>query len=190
MKYFLTFLLVIIATATNAQAQTTTCTSYMLGGVITTNCQGSSQPRLGFNRYPALELKSFDYGKAMRNAEALRSQRLQNQLLQQQLLQMQEQQRLLQLQQQQIQELRAQKVPAPQSRAAPTAAEQQATVAAVQQALTSLGYEPGPNDGMADPKTRAAIRAFQADHDLAVTGEASLSLEFDLYAQRLQQQRQ
>ncbi len=77
----------------DAQAQTTNCTSYVFGNTVTTNCQGS--PRLGFTSYPALEAKTFDYGKAMRDAEALRTQRLQNQLLQQQL-----QQQRWQLQQQ------------------------------------------------------------------------------------------
>ena len=54
---------------------------------------GAPRPRLGFNRYPALEAKTFDYGKARRDAEALRTQRIQNQLLQQQLQQLQQQQR-------------------------------------------------------------------------------------------------
>ena len=92
--------LAIIFGAIGAQAQTTNCTSYVLGNTVTTNCQGS--PRLGFTSYPALEAKTFDYGKAMRDAEALRTQRLQNQLLQQQL-----QQQRWQLQQQQIPTTRA-----------------------------------------------------------------------------------
>ena len=175
-----------VATATDAQAQTTNCTSYVLGNTITTNCQGSPSP--GFTDYPALRARGIDVGKAMRDAEALRTQRLQNQLLQQQLQQQQLQLQILQRQQQQIQELRNRRLPAPQPRAALTNSEQQATVAAVQQALTSLGYDCGPSNGIAGPQTRAAIRAFQADHDLAVTGEATASLEFDLYAQRLRQQ--
>ena len=86
-------LAIIFGAIGDAQAQTTNCTSYMLGGVITTNCYGSAPPRLGFNRYPALEAKTFDYGKAMRDAEALRTQRLQNQLLELQLQQLQQQRR-------------------------------------------------------------------------------------------------
>ena len=38
----------------------------------------------------------------------------------------------------------------------------QARVAAVQRALARLGYDPGPADGVLGPKTRVAIRAFQA----------------------------
>ena len=38
----------------------------------------------------------------------------------------------------------------------------QARIAAVQRALARLGYDPGPADGVLGPKTRAAIRAFQA----------------------------
>ncbi len=53
---------------------------------------GGSQSGPTFNAYPALEAKTFDYGKAMRDAEALRTQRLQNQLLEQQLQQQQQQQ--------------------------------------------------------------------------------------------------
>ena len=84
-------LAIIFGAIGDAQAQTTNCTSYVFGNTITTNCQGS--PRMGFNRYPSLEAKTFDYGKAMRDAEALRTQRLQNQLLELQLQQLQQQRR-------------------------------------------------------------------------------------------------
>ena len=40
--------LAIIFGAIGAQAQTTNCTSYVLGNTVTTNCQGS--PQMGFNR--------------------------------------------------------------------------------------------------------------------------------------------
>ncbi len=78
-------LAIIFGAIGDAQAQTTNCTSYMLGNTITTNCQGS--PRMGFTDYPSSRVQTFDYGKIMRDAEALRAQRLQNQLLQQQLQQ-------------------------------------------------------------------------------------------------------
>lgn len=47
----------------------------------------------------------------------------------------------------------------------------------IQQHLVALGYEPGNPDGVLDPMTRWAISEFQADHDLAVTGEPSAELE-------------
>lgn len=40
----------------------------------------------------------------------------------------------------------------------------------VQQRLHDLGYDPGPVDGMAGPKTRAALGAFQKDRGLRPTG--------------------
>lgn len=39
-----------------------------------------------------------------------------------------------------------------------------------QQLLAALGYDPGPADGATGPRTRDAILAFEADHDLARTG--------------------
>lgn len=45
-------------------------------------------------------------------------------------------------------------------------------ILAVQTALQSLGYSPGPLDGVIGPLTQAAVRAFQADHPpLAVDGD-------------------
>ena len=74
-----------------AQAQTTNCTSYVFGNTITTNCQGSrSGPT--FNAYPS-NFEVIDMGKIRRDAEALRTQRLQNQLLELQLQQLQQQRR-------------------------------------------------------------------------------------------------
>ncbi|MFQ6018911.1 MAG: peptidoglycan-binding protein [Kiloniellaceae bacterium] len=46
----------------------------------------------------------------------------------------------------------------------------------VQQALKSLGYDPGPADGTLGARTRAAIRAFQADAELAAEGRVSQRL--------------
>ena len=55
--------------------------------------------------------------------------------------------------------------------AVPTPAEaSRASTRDLQEKLTLLGYEPGPIDGRVGPKTRAAIRAFQQDSDLAVDG--------------------
>lgn len=42
---------------------------------------------------------------------------------------------------------------------------------AVQARLKNLGYNPGRIDGCLGPRTRAAIKRFQADQDLDVTGE-------------------
>lgn len=41
---------------------------------------------------------------------------------------------------------------------------------AVEEALQAKGYKPGKIDGVADDQARAAIRAFQKDHSLSVTG--------------------
>ncbi|MEO1553021.1 MAG: peptidoglycan-binding protein [Pseudomonadota bacterium] len=51
-----------------------------------------------------------------------------------------------------------------------------AQVQAVQTVLNGLGYEAGPADGMIGAGTRTAIRAFQADNDLATTGTVESSL--------------
>ncbi|MEX0815303.1 MAG: peptidoglycan-binding protein, partial [Dongiaceae bacterium] len=55
-------------------------------------------------------------------------------------------------------------------------------VVEVQQSLAALGYDPGPADGRLGPKTRAAIRAFQADDGLPVDGEVSNRLTLRLRA--------
>ncbi|MBK9496873.1 MAG: peptidoglycan-binding protein [Xanthomonadales bacterium] len=44
------------------------------------------------------------------------------------------------------------------------------SVLGVQQALDALGYEPGALDGLAGPKTTAAITAFQRDNGLTADG--------------------
>src|SRR4030095_4895489 len=41
---------------------------------------------------------------------------------------------------------------------------------AVEEALQSKGYKPGKIDGVADDEARKAIRAFQKDHSLSMTG--------------------
>ena len=50
-------------------------------------------------------------------------------------------------------------------------------IANLQRALRRLGYDPGPVDGIPGARTRAAIRAFQADAGLPVTGQISERLE-------------
>lgn len=46
----------------------------------------------------------------------------------------------------------------------------------VQSRLHNLGYAPGEFDGDLGPRTRAAIQAFQSDHDLATDGQISDTL--------------
>jgi len=46
-------------------------------------------------------------------------------------------------------------------------------IAEAQRILTYLGYKPGPADGVPGNRTRAALRAFQADVGLAQTGEVN-----------------
>ncbi len=43
-------------------------------------------------------------------------------------------------------------------------------IESVQHRLAELGYDVGEVDGLLGPKTRSALRAFQADRDLSVTG--------------------
>jgi hypothetical protein len=43
------------------------------------------------------------------------------------------------------------------------------TVSGIQAALTALGFDPGPVDGVTGPRTQAAIAAFQADRGLSET---------------------
>ena len=58
----------------------------------------------------------------------------------------------------------------------PAMAAETSFVADVQQKLNVLGYEAGPNDGLMGPRTRKAIRAFQKDAGLPVTGEIDSEL--------------
>lgn len=50
-------------------------------------------------------------------------------------------------------------------------------IRAVQRALAGLGYDPGPFDGVIGPRTRAAIRSFQAASGLTVDGRLTRELE-------------
>ena len=50
-------------------------------------------------------------------------------------------------------------------------------IATLQRSLHRLGYDPGPVDSILGTRTKAAIRAFQADAGLPVTGQVSERLE-------------
>ncbi len=50
------------------------------------------------------------------------------------------------------------------------------TVRTVQKLLAGLGYEPGPVDGLDGPKTRDAVRRYQADAGLPTDGRATKAL--------------
>ncbi len=63
--------------------------------------------------------------------------------------------------------------PGPESESAGPSRE---LVRAVQEALTVLGYDAGAADGKIGPRTRTAIRAFQADTELGVDGQVSEQL--------------
>ena len=58
----------------------------------------------------------------------------------------------------------------------PPTEEQQKLTAQAQKILTDLGYQPGEADGLAGPKTREAIRRFQADSDMPADGQVSPAL--------------
>lgn len=51
-----------------------------------------------------------------------------------------------------------------------------AYVLGIQQALATRGYDPGPGDGIAGQRTRAAIRRYQEDAGLPVDGQPSPAL--------------
>ncbi|MDA1070867.1 MAG: peptidoglycan-binding protein, partial [Proteobacteria bacterium] len=53
---------------------------------------------------------------------------------------------------------------------------QKELVRTVQTELGDLGYNGGPADGVYGPSTRSAVRAYQADNNLPVTGEVTQSL--------------
>lgn len=74
-----------------------------------------------------------------------------------------------------------------QAQAAPASASRKASVQAsadsggtlvsdIQLGLARLGYDPGPVDGRAGPKTIAAISRYQHDHALLVDGHPSRAL--------------
>ena len=53
-------------------------------------------------------------------------------------------------------------------------------VATIQRALTARGYNAGPADGVMGGKTRDAIRKYQVDKGLSVTGLPSMELQKSL----------
>lgn len=61
----------------------------------------------------------------------------------------------------------------PQASPSPSTTGAATLVRDVQSALAARGYEPGVPDGSAGPMTRAAILAFEHDHGLPATAEAS-----------------
>jgi WD40 repeat protein len=50
----------------------------------------------------------------------------------------------------------------------------------IQQALARRGYDPGPVDGHAGPRTETAIKAFQRDQGMSADGQLTLSLQRQL----------
>jgi len=70
----------------------------------------------------------------------------------------------------------------PQQQAAYAPADRE-TVVSIQTGLARLGFDPGPADGIAGTRTRAAIRAFQQQNGLPADGEPTRELE-----QKIQQQ--
>ncbi|MEE8334027.1 MAG: peptidoglycan-binding domain-containing protein [Alphaproteobacteria bacterium] len=51
-----------------------------------------------------------------------------------------------------------------------------ADVKSIQSGLATLGYGPGPADGVIGSRTRAAIHQYQADNKLLVDGKATVAL--------------
>jgi peptidoglycan hydrolase-like protein with peptidoglycan-binding domain len=62
------------------------------------------------------------------------------------------------------------------------AAEPDGTIAAVQEALARSAYGPLTVDGVAGPATRDAIKKFQHDHNLPITGDVTDALIVELRA--------
>jgi peptidoglycan hydrolase-like protein with peptidoglycan-binding domain len=65
---------------------------------------------------------------------------------------------------------------------APASVEGGNPVAVVQKALSRAAYGPLPVDGLLGPRTRDAIKQFEADHGLPVSGEISEQLMTELHA--------
>jgi S1-C subfamily serine protease len=60
----------------------------------------------------------------------------------------------------------------------------------IQRHLASLGYDPGPADGVLGPRTATAIRAFEENHDLPVTGKVSDRLAVQILLALARRQRE
>ena len=56
------------------------------------------------------------------------------------------------------------------------AVDQQALVQKIQTLLAASGFDPGPRDGLAGPKTREAVMAFQRQNGIATTGKIDKTL--------------
>jgi len=65
---------------------------------------------------------------------------------------------------------------AQQAAGGPAVAATQNDVRVIQRNLGALGYRPGPADGVAGQRTRAAIRTYQAAHHLPVDGDPTTAL--------------
>jgi hypothetical protein len=68
------------------------------------------------------------------------------------------------------------------------AAKYDATVEQVQKKLQELGYDPGPADGLWGKKTEAAVKKFQKDHGLAVTGKLDEDTKEKLGLQKVKEE--
>ena len=55
----------------------------------------------------------------------------------------------------------------------------------IQKSLRALGYDPGPADGNIGPRTRAAVRAFELENGLPVSGNVSEVLERALFSAQI-----
>ncbi|VAW13444.1 TPR repeat, SEL1 subfamily [hydrothermal vent metagenome] len=64
----------------------------------------------------------------------------------------------------------------PAAAASATGDQGQLYIARVQRLLIELGYDPGPNDGLDGPKTRQAIKIFERERGLPVTGRAIIGV--------------
>jgi peptidoglycan hydrolase-like protein with peptidoglycan-binding domain len=60
--------------------------------------------------------------------------------------------------------------PAREPETATDAASTPMSITELQQRLSAMGYKPGPVDGVSGPRTASALRKFQHDHHLPVTG--------------------
>ncbi len=73
--------------------------------------------------------------------------------------------------------------PASETAASAQSARGRQLVAGTQSGLKRMGYDPGRIDGILGPRTRAAIRAYQKDHGLAVDERPTQALALHIQAQ-------
>jgi localization factor PodJL len=55
-------------------------------------------------------------------------------------------------------------------------ADRQALVKTIQTLLADQGYDPGPADGLAGPKTRQAVKSYQQKTGMPATGQIDTTL--------------